>query len=65
MTFTSSSTVECFFDLGLELPKGIKVASIGPVTSDTLKARGIKIDIEAKEHSIPGLVKAIRKHFDA
>lgn len=63
ITFTSSSTVECFSDLGLELPKGIKVASIGPVTSETLKARKVKIDIEAKEHSIPGLVKAIQEHF--
>ncbi len=63
ITFTSSSTVECFFALGLELPKGIKIASIGPVTSDTIKKRGLKVDIEAKEHSIPGLVKAIEQHF--
>lgn len=63
ITFTSSSTVECFFALGLELPKGIKIASIGPVTSDAIRARGLKIDIEAKEHSIPGLVKAIEKHY--
>jgi uroporphyrinogen III methyltransferase/synthase len=55
--------VECFFALGLELPKGIKIASIGPVTSDAIRARGLKIDIEAKEHSIPGLVKAIEKHY--
>ncbi len=64
ITFTSSSTVECFFDLGLELPPGIKVASIGPITSETLKARKVKIDIEAREHSIPGLVKAIREYFE-
>lgn len=63
ITFTSSSTVECFFALGLELPKGIKIASIGPVTTEAIKARGLKIDIEAKEHSIPGLVKAIEKHY--
>jgi uroporphyrinogen III methyltransferase / synthase len=63
ITFTSSSTVECFFDLGLPLPAGIKVASIGPITSETLKARKVKIDIEAKEHSIPGLVQAILEHY--
>ena len=62
-TFTSASTVECFFALGLELPKGVKIASIGPVTSDAIKKRGLKVDIEAKEHSIPGLVKAIEQHF--
>ncbi len=62
ITFTSSSTVDCFFDLGLELPKGIKIASIGPVTSATIKERGLKVDIEAKEYSIPGLVDAISRH---
>ena len=62
ITFTSSSTVECFFALGLELPKGIKIASIGPVTTETLKNRGLKIDIEAREYSIPGLVKAIQQY---
>jgi uroporphyrinogen III methyltransferase/synthase len=63
ITFTSASTVECFFALGLELPKGVKIASIGPVTSDALKKRGLKIDIEAQEYSIPGLVKALQQHF--
>lgn len=62
ITFTSSSTVECFFDLGLKLPEGIKIASIGPVTSETLRKRGLRIDIEAKEFSIPGLVKAIEAY---
>lgn len=63
ITFTSSSTVECFFALGLELPKGVKIASIGPVTTDALKERGLKPHIEAQEYSIPGLIKAIEKHF--
>jgi uroporphyrinogen III methyltransferase/synthase len=63
ITFTSSSTVECFLELGLKLPPNIEVASIGPVTSDTLRAKGMKIAFEAEEHSIPGLVKAIQKHY--
>lgn len=63
ITFTSSSTVEHFLELKVPLPEGIKVASIGPITSDTLRKHGVRIDIEAKEHSIPGLVKAIEKHF--
>lgn len=65
ITFTSSSTVEHFMALGVPLPEGIKVASIGPITSETLVKHGVKIDIEATEHSIPGLVKAIHRHFDA
>lgn len=63
ITFTSSSTVEHFLDLKVPLPEGIKVASIGPITSDTLRKHGVKIDIEAREHSIPGLVKAVSQYF--
>src|SRR5216110_2423291 len=63
ITFTSSSTVENFLDLGLPWPKGMQVASIGPITSKTASDRGLKIDIEARRHDIDGLVEAIRKFF--
>lgn len=63
ITFTSSSTVEHFLALGLPLPKGCQIASIGPVTTATIKKRGLKADVEAKEHTIPGLVAAIEKHY--
>ncbi len=63
ITFTSSSTVENFLALGLPWPKGIKVASIGPVTSKTARDHGLKIDIEARRHDIEGLVQAIREFF--
>ena len=45
------------------LPEGIKIASIGPITSDTLRKHGLRVDLEAKEHTIPGLVSAIERHF--
>jgi len=61
ITFTSSSTVENFLDLQLPIPAGLLTASIGPVTSETLRARGWKVDIESPRHDIPGLVAAIRK----
>ena len=41
---------------GLE---GILMASIGPVTSSTLRELGLPVDISAKEFTIPGLVNAI------
>ncbi|MEI6536819.1 MAG: uroporphyrinogen-III C-methyltransferase [Verrucomicrobiaceae bacterium] len=63
ITFTSSSTVEHFLDLKMPLPDKIKIASIGPITSKTLKDRGLRVDIEAREHTIPGLVSAIERHF--
>jgi uroporphyrinogen III methyltransferase/synthase len=64
ITFTSSSTVEHFharFDLPALLKKfpDIKLASIGPETSKALAALGLKPAIEAKEHTIEGLVTAL------
>ncbi len=59
ITFTSSSTVEHFLDLRLPLPDGLKIASIGPITSQTLEDHGLPVDIEAEEYDIPGLVKAV------
>jgi len=38
---------------------GVKLASIGPVTSATLRQLGLLVNIEAREYTIPGLVKAI------
>ncbi len=63
ITFTSSSTVENFLDLKLPWPAGMKVASIGPVTSATARERGLSVDVEAVQHDISGLVSAIRQFF--
>jgi len=62
VTFTSSSTVRNFVALlGPRNAKldGIQLASIGPVTSSTLRELGLCINIEAKEFTIPGLAEAI------
>ena len=65
ITFTSSSTVENFLALGLPWPKGMKIASIGPITSKTARDSGLKVDVEARRHDIDGLVHAIEKFFGA
>jgi len=65
ITFTSSSTVENFLALGLPWPKGMKIASIGPITSKTARDSGLKVDVEARRHDIDGLVDAIQKYFGA
>jgi len=74
ITFTSSSTVrnfaallgthaaparrqECPRDPGLF--EAIQFASIGPVTSSTLRELGLPVSVEAKEYTIPGLIRAI------
>src|SRR5437762_8251704 len=63
ITFTSSSTVENFLALGLPWPKGMLIASIGPITSKTVRDQGLKVDVEARRHDINGLVQAIRELF--
>jgi uroporphyrinogen III methyltransferase/synthase len=57
--------VEKFLDLKLPWPAGMKVASIGPITSATARERGLSVDVEAKQHDIAGLVEAIRKFYGA
>jgi len=68
VTFTSSSTVENFIKLlGGDYRKklsGVKLASIGPVTSSTLKKFGLKANVEAKVYTIVGLVKAMVEKYD-
>ncbi len=63
ITFTSSSTVENFLALKLPWPAGMKVASIGPITSRTARDRGLTVAVEASRYDIPGLIDAIRRHF--
>ncbi|MBI3209185.1 MAG: uroporphyrinogen-III C-methyltransferase [Candidatus Solibacter usitatus] len=60
VTFTSSSTVKNFLSLaGAESLRGVKIASIGPVTSDTARRHGLEVTVEAKEHTTAGLLAAI------
>jgi uroporphyrinogen III methyltransferase / synthase len=63
ITFTSSSTVENFLALELPWPAGMRVASIGPITSKTARDRGLSVDVEARRHDVGGLVEAIYEFF--
>jgi uroporphyrinogen III methyltransferase/synthase len=60
VTFTASSTVHNFAELVGADTGGAAVASIGPITSGTLRELGMRVDVEAKEYTIPGLLDAIR-----
>ncbi len=60
ITFTSSSTVKNFARLcPVESLQGVRIASIGPVTSKTVMELGLHVDTEAKQYTIEGLVDAI------
>jgi uroporphyrinogen III methyltransferase/synthase len=67
VTFTSSSTVKNFHrllppDRVDRLMKGVSVASIGPITSQTARDLGLTVTIEADTYTIPGLIQAIVSH---
>lgn len=60
ITFTSSSTVQNFVAIaGAAALAGVKVASIGPVTTATARKLGIEVTVEASVFTVDGLVDAI------
>jgi uroporphyrinogen III methyltransferase/synthase len=67
VTFTSSSTVEHLCDAlearAAPLLAKTTVASIGPVTTETARKRGIRVDAVAEESTIAGLVLALERQF--
>ena len=66
VTFTSSSTVTNLvtaLDGRLDALEGVVVASIGPKTTETALAAGLKVTVSADESTIPGLVRALETWF--
>ena len=73
LTFTSSSTVRNFMqwlahcaasDASIDIQNivrngQLRIACIGPITSQTARKLGLDVDIEAREFTIDGLVEAI------
>lgn len=68
VTFTSSSTAINFARMIQQrvdsLPQNVLYAAIGPETARTACTAGLTIDIEAKEHTIKGLIQAICHYFE-
>jgi uroporphyrinogen III methyltransferase/synthase len=58
VTFTSSSTVRFLLEQVRPGPQ-TRLVSIGPVTSDALRERGLEPHVEAARHDIDGLVEAL------
>jgi uroporphyrinogen III methyltransferase / synthase len=59
--FASSSAVDSYVDQASRAGAGMPpvVACIGPVTAATARARGLKVGVEAPEHTLDGLVSAL------
>lgn len=66
VTFTSSSTVtNLVAALGKkrEAMNKALIACIGPTTASTVTKAGLRVDIVAQKHTIPGLVEAMEQYF--
>lgn len=67
ITFTSASTARNLIALleaaGATLPRSVTLASIGPITSQSLRDLGCEPSIEAVEPSIAALVQSLVTHF--
>jgi uroporphyrinogen III methyltransferase/synthase len=60
ITFTSSSTVRNLVEAaGAEALRGIRVASIGPITTQTARDFGVEVAIQAEVFNVEGLVEAV------
>ena len=66
VTFASSSSVRNLVELlggDIELLKSTVVACIGPITASTATELGLQVHVQALEHTIPGLLEALKAYF--
>ena len=66
VTFTSSSTVRSLANLlggDLDRLSGTTIACIGPVTAATARELGLGVEVEARVHTVAGLVDALEEYF--
>jgi uroporphyrinogen III methyltransferase/synthase len=60
VTFTSSSTVTNLTEaLGERFPRQARIVSIGPITSEAVRAAGLEVGVEAERHDVDGLLAAL------
>jgi len=64
ITFTSSSTVQNLAAAVDGVPLGVKVASIGPITTQTARSLGIAVTAQARVFTVDGLVEAVLEMCD-
>jgi len=71
ITFTSSSTVRNLAamlggeDRMLDMLKGVAVASIGPITTKTCRAMGLKVDIQSEVFTLEAMTDGIEKFLSS
>ncbi len=69
ITFASSSTVENFVKMVdkniWKKVRAVPVASIGPITTETIKKFKLNLKIQPKQYTIPALVQAITYFYQS
>jgi uroporphyrinogen III methyltransferase/synthase len=66
ITFTSSSTVRhlvAMLEGELSPLQNATIACIGPITAAAAAELGLRVDVVAEEHTIPGLVRALAERY--
>jgi uroporphyrinogen-III synthase len=65
ITLTSGSTARHLARAlaGRSLPSGVVIACIGPQTAREARDAGLEVDVVARDHTVAGLVEALREHF--
>ncbi len=66
VTFTSSSTVKNLLDIldgDRQYLENCLIACIGPITANTAREMGLRVDLVAEEATVEGLVNALTAHF--
>ncbi len=61
ITFASSSTAKNFFEIVPNING--ELASIGPVTTETILKLGHKVSVDASVYTIPGLIEAMVEYY--
>jgi uroporphyrinogen III methyltransferase/synthase len=67
ITFTSPSTVTHFLGImgpEFQLPSGVRIACIGPVTEAAARKAGLFVDIMQEKYTIPNLVDALVAFYE-
>jgi len=62
LTFACGASARAFFgvvDRDMVRSNGVRIASIGPVTSRQLRSLGLHVDVEAAEYTMDGLIAAL------
>ena len=68
VTFASSSSVRSLVsaldDPSRDCLAGLTVACIGPITAQTARELGLRVDVIATQYTIRGLVEALERYYD-